>query len=165
MLRHVYQSRDLADVQPAVSPEMRQLENEVRLNRLATPDPQIIKQCQTAAVEGRLRVAPLDMYAVLISCGEARHRALASVCRIVNSNINMAEVRARQQAMYQVTMGRRRMMVGGPFPPRVDAETILAGPINWRYLPRRQDRSLIEAALKPPKPEIDAPSDSDMSLA
>ena len=162
MLRHVYQSHDLADVRPAISPEMRQLENEVRLNRLATPDPQIIQQCQTAAVEGRLRVAPLDMYAVLISCGESWHRALASVCRIVNSNINMTEIRARQQAMHQVAVGRHRMMIGGPCPPRVDAETTLTGPVNWRHLPRRQDRSLIEAALKPPKPEIDDPS--DMSL-
>jgi hypothetical protein len=164
MLRQVHGLRDLADVRPAVSPALRQITAELHHQGISSPDPQMIQQCQTANVERELRVAPLDMYAVLLAAGVPPYHAVVSVTRIINTNIQNVELQARRQAMNDVMRMRRGVIFDGHFPPRVDADALLSGPYSWRHLPRPIDRSLIEAALHPPKPAVENVTDDGVSL-
>ncbi len=162
MLRNVATVRDLTDVPPAVSPTIEQMAAELRGRSDISMRSPIVEQCQRTPLNGAMRVAPMDMYAVLLHVGYPPYRALSTVARWCNYAINDANYDANRRAHDPVYLMQHGMRPYGPRTPDASPRVSLPGPLSWRYVPRPRDRRLLEAALHPP---IVAQSDDAPDIA
>ena len=149
MLRRATSLRDLADVPPALSPTTTQMAMYLNGNPNVSMGSPIVAQCQKAPLNGAVRVAPIDMYAVLLSAGFPPHRALNVVCQSVNRFADDANYDARRKARDPMQMIRRGLPPYAAYQIHPTPERDIPGPHNWRYLPRPRNRQLLEAALHP----------------
>jgi hypothetical protein len=161
-LRTISRQSELIDVPPALSPSINQLGGTLRLHPGAVLQLPVIHQARQLHLEFNIRIDPQDAYAILLERGLAPHVALQSIIRAVNENVYTANADARRLEHNPKYLLRHHLYPVSPRLPNVDVARELPGPINWKYLPRPQVRTLIEAALEktnqpatPPATEID----------